>query len=90
MRLAEVIFTDNLPSIDLHGYDRDSARVKTLEFINDNIKMKNEVICVVHGIGSGILKNEIYKMLSKHNNVLEYQTHYRNNGMTLILLNIAK
>ena len=90
MRLAEVIFTDNLPSIDLHGYDRDSARVKTLEFINDNIKLRNDVICVIHGIGSGILKDELYKLLSKNKKVLEYQTFYRNNGMTLILLDIAK
>lgn len=90
MRLAEVIFTDNLPSIDLHGYDRDSARVKTLEFINDNIKLRNDVVCVIHGIGSGILKDELYKLLSKNKKVLEYQTFYRNNGMTLILLDIAK
>ena len=44
MKLSEVLFVDNLPSIDLHGFDRDTARVKTLEFINDNIKMKNEIL----------------------------------------------
>ena len=37
MNLSEVIFTDNLPTLDLHGYDRDSARVKLLEFINDKV-----------------------------------------------------
>ena len=40
MKLDEVIYIDGFPSIDLHGLDRDTARVKVLEFINDNIKMK--------------------------------------------------
>ena len=41
-----IIFIDSLPSIDLHGYDKDSARVKVLEFINDNKIMKNDIICM--------------------------------------------
>ena len=41
MTLNEVIFIDNFPTIDLHGYDRDTARVATNDFINDNMKMKN-------------------------------------------------
>ena len=88
MELREVIFVNNLPSIDLHGYDRDSARVKVLEFINDNIKMKNEIICIVHGIGSGIVKNEIHNTLKKSKNVLEYKLFYNNVGCTIAKLNI--
>ena len=34
-------FIKNIPSIDLHVYDRDSARVAVLDFINDNLKLKN-------------------------------------------------
>ena len=49
MNLDSVVFVDSLPSIDLHGLDRDTARVKTLEFINDNITMKNSIICIIHG-----------------------------------------
>jgi len=56
MNLSEVIFIDNLPTIDLHGFDRDYARIKVLEFINDNIILKNDIIVIVHGIGNGILK----------------------------------
>ena len=47
MELKEVLFVDNLPSLDLHGFDRDYARVKVLEFIKDNIVLKNDVICIV-------------------------------------------
>ena len=31
MTLNEVIFINNLPTIDLHGYDRESARVAVNE-----------------------------------------------------------
>ena len=88
MNLDEVIFIDSLPSIDLHGFDRDTARVKVLEFINDNIKMKNSIICIVHGIGSGIVKNEIHSTLKKCKNVLEYKLFYRNVGCTIVKIKI--
>ena len=84
MELREVLFVDNLPSIDLHGFDRDTARVKTLEFINDNIKMKNEIICIVHGRGTGIVKNEIHNTLKRNKNVLEYKLFYNNIGCTIV------
>ena len=63
MNLDEVIFLSSLPSIDLHALDKDTARVKVLEFIKDNKIMKNEIICIIHGIGSGIIKNEIHSVL---------------------------
>ena len=88
MELKEVIFVDSLPSIDLHAIDRDYARVKVLEFINDNIKMKNDIICIVHGIGSGIIKNEVHNTLKRNKNVLEYKLFYGNVGCTIAKLKI--
>lgn len=88
MQLNEVIFIESLPSLDLHGYDRDSARVKIIEFINDNIKLKNEIICIVHGVGTGIIKQETHKVLKKNNNVLEYKLFYKNIGCTIVKLKI--
>jgi len=88
MQLNEVIFIESLPSLDLHGYDRDSARVKIIEFINDNIKLKNEIICIVHGVGTGIIKEETHKVLKKNNNVLEYKLFYKNIGCTIVKLKI--
>ena len=58
MKLSEIIFIDQFPSLDLHGFDRDYARIKINEFIQDNFVMKNEFIVIVHGVGSGILKQE--------------------------------
>lgn len=84
MELKEVIFTSDLPTLDLHAFDRDYARVKVLEFINDNKRMGNEIICLVHGIGSGIIKNEVHKTLSKCKDVLEYKLFYNNVGCTIV------
>ncbi len=84
MELKEVIFTNDLPSIDLHGLDRDTARVKVLEFINDNIILKNEIICIVHGIGNGILKDEVHNVLRKNKNILDYKLFYNNIGCTIV------
>lgn len=88
MELKEVIFINSLPSIDLHGLDRDTARVKTIEFIKDNIKLRNDIICIVHGIGSGIVKNEIHNTLKRHKDVIEYKLFYNNVGSTIVKLRI--
>lgn len=88
MELKEVIFIDNLPSLDLHGFDKNYARVKVLEFIKDNIILKNDIICIVHGRGTGTLKEEIHKVLKKHKNVLEYKLFYNNIGCTIVKLKI--
>lgn len=84
MTLNDVIFIDNLPKLDLHGYDRETARVAINDFINDNIKLKNEILLIVHGIGSGILKNTTLKVLKDNNKVVEYKLFYYNPGCTIV------
>ena len=44
MEIENIVFIDNLPKLDLHGFDRETARVAVCDFIRDNIKMKNEFI----------------------------------------------
>ena len=82
----EDIFLKNLPSIDLHGYDKDSARVATNDFIDENKVLRNNKILIVHGKGTGIVKNEIHNMLSKRKDVLKYYTYYNNDGCTIVHL----
>lgn len=88
MNLDEVIFIDSYPKLDLHGYDRDTARVAINDFINDNVKMKNDIILIVHGVGTGVLRKETSLVLSKNKHVLEYKTYYYNNGCTIVKLEI--
>lgn len=78
----------NLPTIDLHGEDRITAVIKTKEFINDNIILKNKLIVVIHGIGEGILKKEIHKYLKTEKKVKEYKLDLFNKGATIIELSI--
>lgn len=75
-----------LPSIDLHGYDRDYARILINEFIDDQYKLKQENIIIVHGNGSGILKRMTQEVLKRNKYVKEYKIDNFNSGMTIVTL----
>ena len=81
-------FTVNLPSIDLHGFDRVLTKIKVEEFINDSVKLKYKQILIIHGIGEGILRNEVYKILSKNKYVESYNINGINVGATIVNLKI--
>lgn len=83
------IFLNRYPSIDLHGYDRDSARMMTNDFVMENLILKNEYIVIIHGIGTGIVKNEVHEALRVNKNVLEYKTDNFNSGCTVVKLKIS-
>ena len=86
MKLDNIIFYDNLPTLDLHGYDRQTAIVAISDFINDNIKLKNDVIVIIHGIGSGILRKSTHDYLRKSKKVLDFKINYFNEGSTVVAL----
>jgi DNA mismatch repair protein MutS2 len=88
MELKEIIFTESLPKIDLHGLDRDTARVYVNDFVKDNITLKNEIIVIIHGIGNGILRKEVHETLKKNKNVIDYKTLYNNIGSTIVKIKI--
>lgn len=90
MNINDVIFPDSFPKLDLHGYDRETARVAINDFINDNIKMGNEIIIIVHGIGTGIIRHTTIETLNKNKNVEEFKSDYSNRGCTIIKLKIEK
>lgn len=81
-------FTDFLPRLDLHGMDRVLARIKVEEFINDNIKLRNKKIVTIHGIGEGILKNEVFRILKSNKNVESFKLNGLNIGCTIVNLKI--
>ena len=79
-------FIVNLPSIDLHGFDRVLTRIKVNEFINDNIKLKNYKIVIIHGIGEGIVKDEVFKTLKNNKFVEDFKLYASNIGCTIVNL----
>ncbi len=74
----------NLPTLDLHGLDRDYARILINEFINDNYNIKNEKVVIIHGIGKGIIRKMTQETLKKNKLVKEYKMDIFNPGMTVV------
>ena len=56
----------------------------------DNKKMKNEIVAIIHGRGSGILKDETLKALKNNKSVSDYRLFYNNTGMTIVKIKIDK
>ena len=86
--LDNYLLYNSWPCLDLHGYDRETARVAINDFIKDNMIMKNKYIAIVHGIGSGIIRDTTINTLKTNKNVKAYKISNFNPGMTIIELNI--
>ena len=71
------------PSIDLHGEYAFSAKELTKEFINDSIALKNKKICIIHGIGEGILKNAVHEVLKSDRRIKSFKVDFMNPGCTI-------
>ncbi len=82
------IFLDRYPQLDLHGEDRDSAKMMTNDFVSENYSLGNETICIVHGVGTGIVKKACHEALSVNKKVSSYKTDYFNHGMTIVTLKL--
>lgn len=82
--MFEDIFIKNLPTIDLHGFDRDSARVTTNDFIQEAFLMGYDKIVIIHGIGTGVVKKSVYDALRKNKLVNSYHVYEMNVGCTII------
>lgn len=78
------IFMMRYPQMDLHGYDRDSARMMVNDFVRDNYDLGNEMIVIIHGKGMGIVKREVHEALRVNKLVLEYKTDNFNDGCTIV------
>ena len=79
-------FLNILPTIDIHGFNRDMVLYVLNDFINDNIKLKNEKIVIIHGKGKGILLNELHLLLKRDSRVKKYYLDGFNTGCTIIEL----
>ena len=84
--ILDDIFLDCLPKLDLHGYDRESARVKVNDFLDEAYFMGNDRIVIVHGIGSGILKETVGETLKRNKKVIKYHIVGSNVGCTLVYI----
>ena len=86
MNINNIVFIDNLPTLDLHGFTRDFAIIEINQFIKDNLKKQNEFIVIIHGKGSGIIKAACQKTIEKNKYVKDYKIWYLNDGCTVVQL----
>ena len=82
------MITSKTPKLDLHGEVVAMVEVLVNEFINDNKKMKNEYIIIIHGKSTNILTEEVDRVLNKNKDVLEYRRNNWNLGETIVKLKI--
>lgn len=77
---------NHLPSLDLHGMDREITRILVNEFIRDHYKMKTERVVIIHGIGTGVLKKTVHEELRKNKLVESFYLDFFNIGTTIVTL----
>lgn len=78
------IFLERLPKIDLHGYDRDSARVAVNDFVDEAFLMGYSEVLIIHGIGSGAVRDTVQEVLSRNKKVISYHINGMNVGCTVV------
>jgi dsDNA-specific endonuclease/ATPase MutS2 len=79
---------NNLPTLDLHGEIVDISVVRIKDFIKDNVKLKKRFIAIVHGISGGKIKRACEDTLKRNKKVIDYGICYRNQGCTIVELDI--
>ena len=79
-------FLNILPSIDVHGFTMETVYVPVSDFINDNIKLRNKKIVIIHGISYGILRDEINRRFKRDKRVKKLYLSIDNAGCTIIEL----
>ena len=88
--MIDDIFLNNLDYIDLHGYDMESARVATEDFINDSFGLGRKKIVIIHGKGAGLVKKSVHGVLKRDKRVSCYKLSNNNDGMTIVYLLLDK
>ena len=82
------ILTSKSPRLDVHGETYESVSLYIINFIEDNYKLGNRFIAVVHGKGEGILKKRVHEILKNNKKVKDFYINNWNVGETIIELDL--
>jgi len=88
--LRRGIYTPDLV-LDLHGLDQHNAKREIAALLHACHKEHARCVCIVHGIGSRILKNKVPHWLVQHPDVMAFHQsplEYGGNGALLVLVDI--
>lgn len=75
-----------LPTLDLHGMDREITRILVKEFISDQQYLGSTKVLIIHGRGTGILRKTVREVLSRDKKVEKYYIDFFNEGCTIVEL----
>ena len=62
----------------------DTQKIVISQIVCENCKLKNNMIVIVHGIGSGIVKDSVHETLSRRKDILDFHIVSSNIGCTLV------
>jgi len=80
------MITHKTPKLDLHGEERALVYALVVEFINDNYKLGNKEIVIIHGKSTNILTKEVHNVLRDNKIVKKYYLNNWNIGETIVEL----
>ena len=72
--------------VDLHGMTTEAAREAVLKAVNDAILAGDEVLEVMHGLGTGRVRAAVWRELSRLSVVRHLRPHPTNPGVTIVQL----
>jgi DNA mismatch repair protein MutS2 len=72
--------------VDLHGLSVEQARDAVLSAVNDAILEGEESLEVLHGVGSGRLRDAVRRQLQRLAVVRSFRQHPENHGITVVYL----
>lgn len=81
-------FTYHLPHLDIHGETSLTCIAVLKSFIDDNLKLKNPQIVIIHGKGTGTLRKATHAYLKSRKEVIRYYIDGLNDGETIVELDI--
>lgn len=62
-----------VPELDLHGLDRFVAEQEVDAFLHQSMYAGEQVVAIIHGRGTGVLREMVHRVLSRHDLVLHYE-----------------
>ena len=78
--------TRKTPRIDLHGEEQALVYALVTDFLNEQVKMGNKEIIIIHGKSTNILTKEVHKVLKENKLVQEFHLNNWNLGETIVYL----
>ena len=82
------MLTSKTPRLDLHGEEVALVYALVTDFINDNYKMGNTEIIIIHGKSTNIITNEVHNILKENKLVKSFNLNNWNLGETILYLDL--